>query len=59
MLTMGTQIRHAMERQNLSKMYVSQLTGITTYNLDKIVNDSMQPNPLEIKRLSKMLGVKL
>lgn len=59
MLSIGTQIRHAMERKNISKMYVAQHTGITTYNLAKMMRDDIHPKAFEIEKLEKMLNVRL
>lgn len=57
MPTVGTKVRWAMERGNMSKMTLSVHTGITTYNLAKIMNDSLQPGKGEIKKLCRALGI--
>ena len=59
MPTLGTRIRWAMEHRNLSKMYVSQQTGITTYKLAKMMKDDIQPRSGELKKLSRLVGVEL
>lgn len=59
MRTMGTKIRHAMERKNWSKTYVSMHTGISVYNLAKMMNDSLAPRAIELYKMSKLFGEEL
>lgn len=48
-----------MERRDMSKTYVSMHTGISVYNLAKMMNDSLVPRAIELEKLSKLFGEEL